>query len=171
MGQFSGTVLSVQGDVLTITERNNNRVTRVRIDPAALTSPGPEPCGGAIAMGLGTTIPVRGAYAQVLLNCAGAIGATCDGAVSLLRSSVKAGAPLKRKDVLATSAYRVAGPGFVALRLKSAERKVLSRKRRLTARVVVRPRRGAAITRRVTLRLAPKAKAKTKAKAKAKARS
>lgn len=171
VGQFSGTVLSVQGDVLTIAERNNNRVTRVRIDPAALTSPGPEPCGGAIAMELGTTIPVRGAYAQILLNCAGAIGATCDGAVSLLRSSVKAGTPLKRKDVLATSAYRVAGPGLVALKLRAAERKALSRKRRLTARVVVRPKRGAAITRRVTLRLAPKAKAKAKSKAKARAKA
>lgn len=170
VGEFSQPRLSVLGDVLTIAEWETGRVTRLRIDPAALATPQPPPCAGVVVMSA-ATIPVLGAYAQVPLDCGGVLGGTCDGALVLMRSSVRAGRPLKRKDVLATATYRMSGPGFVGLRLKSAERKVLSRKRRLTARVVVRPRRGAAITRRVTLRLAPKAKAKTKAKAKAKARS
>ena len=73
VGQFDGTQLSVLGDVLTIAETNNGRVTRVRIDPAALTSPDPDPCGGVRMMQ--TTIPVQGAVAQVPLDCEGTLGA------------------------------------------------------------------------------------------------
>jgi hypothetical protein len=94
----------------------------------------------------------------VPLACHGAIGAACEGAVVLLSSRAKAGRPLKPKDVLATAPYRVAARDFVRVKLKQAERKILSRKRRLKARIVVRPSRGAAITRRVTLALPPKAK-------------
>jgi hypothetical protein len=137
----------------------------VRIDPAALASRDPDPCGG-VRMGP-TTIVVQGAVAQVALDCNGTLGAVCDGAVTLLRSSVKAGRPLKRSDILATARYSVGRAGLVALKLKRAERRVLSSKRRLKARIVVRPKRGAAIARRVLLTLPPKAKAKAKAKRKA----
>jgi len=167
VGQFEGTRLSVLGNVLTITETHNNRVTRVRIDPSALGPPKPAPCG-TVYFGA-RTIAVLGARAQVPLACGGTFAAGCAGSVTLLRSSVKARARLKRKDVLASAPFRLARSGLVALKLKRAERRTLSRKRKLKVQLLVAPKRGAPILRRVTLKLPAKAKAApTKAKAKAK---
>lgn len=155
LGQFDGTRLSVLGNVLTIAETDNNRVTRVRIDATAFGAAERQPCG-SVALAT-TTLTVKGASARVPLRCSGTFAAACDGSVAILRSSVGRGKRLKRKDVLARNAFRVAGAGVVALRLKKSDRRTLRSKRRLKARLLVRPSRGTPIYRRVTLRL-PKAR-------------
>ncbi len=157
LGQFDGTQLSMLGNVLTITEQDNNRITRVRIDPAAFGAPESQPCGSV--QFAATTIPVRSARAQVPLGCSGTFAAACEGAVALLRAGLRSGRRPKAKDVLASTSFRVGRSAIVALKLKKAERRTLSRKRRLKARIIVQPRRGAPITRRVTLTLPARPKA------------
>jgi sugar lactone lactonase YvrE len=172
IGQFDGTRLSVLGNVLTIAEVGNNRVTRVRIDPAALGSPEPAPCNrvyapissGRVHFGA-RTIAVRRARARVPLACVGAAAARCAGSVTLLRRSVKARGRLKRKDVLASAPFRVGRSGLVALKLKPAERRTLRRKHKLKVQLLVASKRGGPILRDVTLKL-KKAKATPKKKVK-----
>jgi hypothetical protein len=164
VGQFDGTRLGVLGDVLTIAERGNNRVTRVRIDPSA---PGPpEPSSYGMVYFDAKTIAVRGARAQVPLACVGRSATACAGSVTLLRSSVKARGRLKRKDVLANAPFRVGRSGVVALKLKRAQRRTLSRKRKVKVQLLVVSKQGGPIFRRVTLKLRTKAKATPKKKAK-----
>lgn len=144
--------------MLTIAEHDNNRVTRVRIDPDALRKPVSQPCGVVRAEDLApitvmkaTRITVKRAKARVPIGCSGTVSRTCEGKVALLRSSVKRGVKTKPRDLLAKASYRVTRSGIVAVKLKRAERRILAKKRRLKVRLVVQPTRGAAISRRVTL--------------------
>ena len=154
VGEFDGTQLSILGDVLTITERDNNRVTRVHVDRSALRAPQPSPCG---SVGLLTTnLRVKGASAQLRLNCGGALVSGCDGTAVLVRAGAKRGVPLRRKDILSTTPFQVPvrTGQVIPMRLKRSDRRTLNRKRKLSARLMVTPTRGTSLVRRVTLRAA-----------------
>ena len=153
IGQFDGTALSMLGDVLTITELDNNRVTRVRMSQAALAGPGePSPCG---SVGIATaTLRVSGASARAPVQCRGSLAGTCTGTIALVKRGAKA-RKLRRSDILASRAFEVGARNTksVALKLRRAERKVLRSKRVLKLRLVIAPARGAASNVAVTLRL------------------
>jgi hypothetical protein len=92
----------------------------------------------------------------VPLTCVGLLAAACTGSVTLLRSSVKSRGRLMRKDVLANAPFRVGRSGVVALKLKSAARRTLSRKRKVKVQLLVVSKQGGPIFRRVTLKLRAK---------------
>lgn len=167
VGQFGGTQLSVLGDVLTIAEQDNNRVTRVRINSSALATPERAPCG-SVSLG-STSVLVQGTRAFVSLGCNGSLALSCDGSLTLVRRSANTAKKPRTKDVIASSAFRVSGRGTATVKLEAADRRVLRKQGRLAARLLVRPKLGGPISRAVVLRAAaaraPKA-TKTMAKRK-----
>jgi sugar lactone lactonase YvrE len=156
-GQFHGTRLSMLGDILTITELGNNRVTRVRMSQAALAGPvESSPCG---SVGLSTaTLRVSGASARAPLQCRGRLASTCRGTIALIKRGARAG-KLRRTDVLASAPFEVLprSTKSVALKLRRAQRKILRSKRKLKLRLVIAPVRGPASNVAVTLRLPKRA--------------
>ena len=124
--------------------------------PAAVVPPPPPPAAAQAGPGkvASSRLTVRSGRVRVEISCAGA-RTTCAGTISLRSAArIRSGGRTRIVTLAPGASYTVA-PGrrrTITLRLGREGRSLLAKRRSLRAKVALKPKRGATVTRVVTLR-------------------